>query len=542
MFFFTKAFWGLFFHDVFLPKIGFRKYAERTRPKRLTKIANGYHDLAVKLGGVMIKVGQFLSARMDVLPEEITAALSGLQDEVPPEDFADIKSLAEAELGAPLEEIFLSFDEKPMAAASLGQVHYARLKEDKNTPEFGNNVVVKIQRPNIEQIIATDLRAFHTAGRWLMKYEAIRKRVDVPSLMAEFSKILYEEIDYLSEGRNAEKFGVNFEKVDGVRVPDVVWHLTTKRVLVLENVFAIKITDYKKIEEKNIDRSLVATRLFDAYMRQIFKDGFFHADPHPGNLFVDPNGSDDGEGWQLTFIDFGMAGHIPPNAREGLRELIIGVVTKDSKRIVQSYKTLNILLPSADTELLEQAEEAAFDRFWGKSLDELKEISFEEMHEFAFEFRELVYTMPFQVPQDLIFLFRTFAILAGICTGLDPEFNFWNVLNPYAKELLAEEVAPGILSEAGAIFQSLIALPRKTENVLDRISRGGLIIKTPATERQLKRIERSLGRILYVLFFFAFLMGGIQLFLAQQIIFAYVMFGFALIALIIAMLPRRRMF
>lgn len=542
MFFFSKSFGSILLIDIILSKIGFRKYAKRTRSKRLTKIAYGYHDLAVKLGGVLIKVGQFLSARMDVLPEEITAALSGLQDKVPAEKFEDIKALAEAELGAPLDDIFLSFDEKPMAAASLGQVHYAKLKEDENTPEFGNSVVVKIQRPNIEEILATDLRAFQTVGGWLMRYKAIRKRIDVPSLMAEFSKILYQEIDYLAEGRNAELFAENFLKVDGVRVPDVVWPLTSKRVLVLENVFAIKITDYDEIDEKKIDRNEVAHRLFDAYMRQIFKDGFFHADPHPGNLFVDPNGGENGEDWQLTFIDFGMAGHIPPKTREGLREFIVGVATKDSKRIIKAYKILNMLLPHADTDLLEQAEQAAFDKFWGKSLDELKEIGFEEMHEFALEFREIIYTMPFQVPQDLIFLFRTVAILAGICTGLDPEFNFWNVLNPYAKELISEEVAPGILSEVGSIFQTLIALPRKTENVLDRIIRGGLTIKTPGTERQLGRISQTLTKILYAVIFFAFMMTGVDLYLGGQIIFANSMFAFALIAFIFAIVPRRRRF
>ena len=204
-----------------------------------------------------------------------------------------------------------------------------------------------------------------------MRYRPVRKRIDIPSLLAEFTKVLYEEIDYIAEGRNASTFAENFADVPGVRVPEVVWSHTTKRVLTLEDVFAIKITDYQEMDDAGIDRAEVANRLFDTYMRQIFEDGFFHADPHPGNLFVDTNGPDGP--WLLTFIDFGMVGHIPPNTRAGLKEFAIGMGTKDANRIINAYKTLNILLPNADLDLIIQAESAMFDRFWGKSMDEMTE-------------------------------------------------------------------------------------------------------------------------------------------------------------------------
>jgi predicted unusual protein kinase regulating ubiquinone biosynthesis (AarF/ABC1/UbiB family) len=312
-------------------------------------------------------------------------------------------------------------------------------------------------------------------------------------------------------------------------------------VLTLEDVFAIKITDYDKIARAKVDRKQVAERLFDAYMHQIFDDGFFHADPHPGNLFVDPNGDGEGSAWQLTFIDFGMVGYISPSTRAGLREFVLGLATKDSARLVKSYKMLNLLLPYADMELLEQAEAAAFDRFWGKSMDELREIGFEEMHEFAVEFREIVYTMPFQVPQDLVFLFRTVAILAGICTGLYPEFNFWDILSPYTQRLIAEEVGGSILSEIGIFFQTLIALPGKTMSVLDRINRGGLTIQMPATERRLIRLDQTLRRILYAILFLAFLNSGVQLYLHAEQAISIVLFVFAFLSLIAAIVPRMHM-
>jgi predicted unusual protein kinase regulating ubiquinone biosynthesis (AarF/ABC1/UbiB family) len=537
-FFFGRMLINLFVWEVLFPIIGLKKLAANTRSKRLSQIARNYHDLAVSLGGVLIKVGQFLSARMDVLPEEITEQLTGLQDEVPPEDFEEIRKLAEKELNNALLDQFASFEKIPLAAASLGQVHRAELKP-KDQQAFGTQVVVKIQRPDIETIIATDLSALHWAGNIVRKYRPLRKRIDISSLLADFTTVLYEEIDYIAEGHNAQTFGENFANVPGVRVPEVVWSHTTKRVLTLEDVFAIKITDYQDIDQAGVDRSQVANRLFDTYMRQIFEDGFFHADPHPGNLFVDTNGP---EGpWLLTFIDFGMVGQIPPNTRSGLKEFAIGLGTKDAKRIIEAYQILNILLPNADLELIEQAEAAMFDRFWGKSMDELRNIPFDEMHEFAREFRELVYEMPFQVPQDLIFLFRTVAILAGICTGLDPHFNLWTVMAPYTEKMIAEEAGAATwLKEAGVILQTLVALPRKTESVLDRLNRGGLVVQVPAAERQMNQINQTLRRLVYAVLFLAFLTNGVIVYLNRAGWLAYLLLGAAGLVFLIMIVPRRR--
>jgi predicted unusual protein kinase regulating ubiquinone biosynthesis (AarF/ABC1/UbiB family) len=533
--FFGRMLFSLLWWEIVLPRIGLARLSNRTRSERLTRIAQEYHRLAVRLGGVMIKVGQFLSARMDVFPAEITDELAGLQDEVPAEDPARIIALAEEQLGASLGERFASFETEPLAAASLGQVHRAALKPEE-AGAFGVQVVVKVQRPEIETIIATDLSALQWVGQIVMRYRPVRKRVNVPALLAEFTAVLFEEIDYLAEGRHAETFAENFRGVPGVRVPAVVWSHTTKRVLTLEDVMAIKINDHAAIDTAGIDRGKVAVRLFDTYMRQIFEDGFFHADPHPGNLFVDPKGTET-HPWLLTFIDFGMVGHIPPNTRAGLREFLIGLGTKDSTRIVNAYKMLQILLPGADVGLLEQAEAAMFDRFWGKSMDELRNISFEEMHDFTIQFRELVYEMPFQVPKDLIFLFRSVAILAGICTGLDPDFNFWTVMAPYTGKMVREEVGASTwLKEAGLILQSVIALPRKAERVLNRLERGGLVVQTPGPERQLQRINQTLRRLVLSVFFLAFLTNGVQL-AGQNALFSYILLAGAGITLLLALLP-----
>jgi predicted unusual protein kinase regulating ubiquinone biosynthesis (AarF/ABC1/UbiB family) len=254
-------------------------------------------------------------------------------------------------------------------------------------------------------------------------------------------------------------------------------------------------------------------------MQQIFEDGFFHADPHPGNLFVTPVAEPDADGkrdlasksWKLTFIDFGMVGRMPDNLRAGLREMVIAVGTRDAACLVQSYKTLGVLLPSADMKLIEMASSQLFDRFWGKSMSELRQIDHAEMMKFSLQFRELMFNMPFQLPQNLLVLGRTVAILSGMCTGLNPDFNLWDSLAPYATKLVAEEGISGWqtwLAEAGKIFQILIGLPGRADRVLSTIERGELTVQTPVLDRQVMYLEGSLNRLSGGLLFMALLIAG----------------------------------
>lgn len=549
VFFFAQVIIGLIVWDIVLPRLGLRGWSRRTRDARLRRLAVRYRALAIQLGGVLIKVGQFLSARLDVLPEVITTELAGLQDEVPAESFADIRRLAEAELGAPLTERFAAFDETPLAAASLGQVHRARLKPGPDGVE-PPAVVVKIQRPTVESLIATDLAALKTVGNWLKRYPPIRRRADVPALLSEFSRILYEEIDYLAEGRNAETFAANFKDDPGVRVPGVFWTHTTRRVLTLEDVYAIKITDYAAITAAGIDRGAVADRLFQTYLKQIFEQAFFHADPHPGNLFVErveasitPLASGETSeagrsdpGWRLIFVDFGMIGRVPPNLRAGMREMVIGVGTQDAARLVKGSQMMGILLPQTDLERLEQVEAQLFERFWGKTMSELRQINMTEMREFTREFRDVLYEMPFQVPEDLILLGRTLAILSGMCTGLSPQFNLWTGLAPFAEKLIAgETTGAGLefwLAEAGNWLRTVVALPGKLEAVLSRLERGQVQASVPHLSRQVNTLERSMRRLLGAVIFAAFLFGGAQFYMARQDAVGAVLLGAAAVALV----------
>jgi len=287
-FFFARVIGGIILWELILPRIGFRGRSQDTRSERMRKMAVGFRAMAIEMGGVMIKLGQFLSTRADVLPYEITSELTDLQDEVPAEPFESIRQIVEREYGTTIPEKFRQFAKQPLAAASLGQAHRAILHEEDAQKIGFENVVVKVQRPDIDQIIETDLAALKRVAGWVQKYRPISRRADIPALFREFAKTLYEEIDYQAEAQNAEAFAENFCERPGVCVPRIVWSHCTGRILVLEDVSAIKITDYDDITAAGIDRGEVAQRLIETYLQQIFVDGFFHADPHPGNLFVCP--------------------------------------------------------------------------------------------------------------------------------------------------------------------------------------------------------------------------------------------------------------
>ncbi len=541
--FFARALLGLFFWEVILPRLGLRFLSNRTRDRRLVHLARRYRTLAVSMGGVLIKVGQFLSARVDILPDIFTRELENLQDEVPPEDFAAVREVAEREFGRPLEAVFPEFDPHPLAAASIGQAHYAWIAvppgesagadslegaaasgeaappQRESVPPSRVRVVVKIQRPNIEELVATDLSALERVGGWLMWYGPIRQRANIPALLDDFSHSLHEEMDYLQEGKYAEQFAADFAEEPRLLIPKVYWEYTTRRVITLEDVGGIKITDFEAIEAANVSRRAVADLLFESYLRQVFLHHFFHADPHPGNLFVVPleeNGAA-GRAFRLAFVDFGMMGHVPPEQREGLRQMAIAITTRDAARAVRAYQMLGFLLPNADLELIEQAGVQIFERFWGKSTQELRQIDFREVREFISEFRALLYTLPFQLPENMILLGRAASILSGMCTALNPEFNPWWSLIPFTQLLIEEERKSGwegLKQELRSFEQELVRLPGRLDALLRQVEEGKLRTRNPELTRQVARLERSAARLTAAIVFAAALLGGIQLYLA----------------------------
>jgi predicted unusual protein kinase regulating ubiquinone biosynthesis (AarF/ABC1/UbiB family) len=542
LWFFGWTILGVITWDLILPHLGLRRLSRSTRTSRMKTVAQNFRKLAIEMGGVMIKVGQFLSSRLDVLPREITDELAGLQDEVAPEPFDPILALIEAEFGVPLEQKFSDFDHTPLASASIGQVYCAQLCTTQADGTPCPSVVVKVQRPHIEEIVDVDLSALKIVGGWLQKYPPISKRANVPQLMEEFSRSLYEEIDYLHEGKNAETFAENFKDDPKVRVPQVIWSHTTKRVLTLEDVGGIKITDYAAIEAAGINRAEVANRLLDTYLKQVFEDGFFHADPHPGNLFVQaPAEGESPNDWKLTFVDFGMTGTLPEKTFNGLREVLISVGTQDAHRLVQSYEMLDVLLPGADVETLERASQRVFERLWGKSTTQMMKMHPEDAQEFVDEFGDLMYEMPFQIPEHLILLGRCVSILSGMCSGLNPDFNVWESLAPYASSLMEAEGGgkwDTLLDEIGKMAQTLLALPAKTNALLGRMEQGRFEVRTPTLTREVERLGSSQRKTAGAVVFAAFLLSGVQLYVAGDVIPAAGFGGAAVIALLLVLFGR----
>ncbi len=507
--------------ELFLPRLGLASFSARNRSARLQRIAQHFHALAIDLGGLMIKVGQFMSSRLDVLPPEITKELEGLQDEVPPVPFPAIRELAEAELGVPLERAYSFVDPAPLAAASLGQAHRATLS-DADAEDTGlTDVVVKIQRPGIDQVVAVDLRALRRVAGWLSRIRLVSDRVDMPALVEEFAEVSLEEIDYLHEAANAERFAQEFGDDRRVGVPEVVWERTTRRVLTLEDVTAIKINDVEALRAAGIDPSEVATEFAAVMFDQLFADGFFHADPHPGNIFVTPLPGGEGGGadaesqrWKLTFIDFGMMGEVPEGLRRGLRRVLIAAASRDGKGMVDGMREVGVLLPSADTVDLERAMTKLFARFGGMGFAELQEVDPREFRAFALEFGDVVRSLPFQLPENFLLIVRAMSLTSGMCSSLDPKFNIWDAIEPYANRLIREEsgnVVQAFAKQAVSVAGTVARLPQRLDELTTRIEEGRVSTQNPRLERRVASLERTGRRIISAVLFAALFIGGILL-------------------------------
>jgi len=499
-------------YEILLPTIGLRRVAERTRPARMRRFARRFRVLAVDLGGLMIKLGQFMSSRLDVLPPEITKELEGLQDEVPAVPFASIRALAEEELGVPLDQVFASIDETPIAAASLGQVYRATLTP-RDASEVGfAGAVVKVQRPGIGEIVEVDLAALRKVGGWLSRVRLVSKRVDAPAVIEEFAQTSLEEIDYLHEGANSERFAENFAKNDKVRVPAVAWERTTRRVLTLEDVTAIKITDVAALRAVGIDPSAVASAFAEVMFDQLFLHGFFHADPHPGNLFVTPAAPEhEGEPWTLTFVDFGMMGEVPDGLRGTLRGLVIAAASRDGKGMVKAMQEVGVLLPSADTVELERVMTTLFARFGGMGFAELRELDPRQFQDFAVEFSDVVLSLPFQLPENFLLIIRAVSLTSGVSSALFPAYNLWDSVEPYAQQLLRDEggnvladLGRQALDNAGVLWR----MPSRLDAVLTRIEDGTFPVTAPRLERKMARLERTGRRLVSTCLFSALLIAG----------------------------------
>ena len=543
-------FGGLIAHlvwwDLIVGRI-FKKRIRESRPARFRRIARRFRGLAVEMGGVMIKLGQFLSARVDVLPPEITEELAGLQDEVPPVPWEEVYAVLAEELGD-VSAHFTHFEHVPLAAASLGQAHRARLATAAGETAQTESVVVKVQRPNIENIVSTDLSALRVVARWAMRYRPIRRRADVPALMDEFATTMWEELDYVSEAANAERFAEMFADRPQVRIPAVYRQHSTRRVLVLEDVSGIKVTDVAGLAEAGIDQQQVALNLLDAYFFQIFMMGFFHADPHPGNLFVRPvrrgfmSWDGDGRPFQIAFVDFGMVGRIQDLTGDNLRQMLVSITQRDARGLTEAYDRLGFLLPGSDLDRIAEAQEAVLDHLWGRNLLELSQPDPEEMQELTREFRDVLYEFPFQVPQDFIFLGRALGMLSGLASQLNPEINPWQLIEQYGQQIISSRQALDFsLATIAEWLRVIYSVPGRFDRVLTEAERGRLRVQNVPDKtllRRLDRLERKISQPNWSLFSAALIVSGAFFYVNDEVVLAWLSWGMGVVFLLLALLRR----
>lgn len=531
--FFARAFLHAFFWDFLLSAPLLRRLRPPPIP-RWCRIAARYRTLAVEMGGVLIKLGQFLSSRVDLLPVEVTRELAGLQDEVPPAAVAAIVAQIEEDFGCSVDELFPELDPQPLGAASLAQVHRARLPT-------GEAVVVKALRPGIEVVVETDLTAFCQALSWLRIWRQLRRRVDLERVARELTATTRRELDMRLEGKNAERFAGDFARQPGIGFPAVLWPYTARRTLTMEDVAFIKIGDHAALEAAGIRRQEVARAVYRAYMRQVFLHNFVHADPHPGNLFVRPleeepapapaGGLSHGEEqpradrpFRLYFVDFGMMAEIPERLREALRAYAISLGRRDAAGVVAAYAEAGVLLPGADLERLTEIHQEIFERFWGVGLGQLRDLALAEAPGLIREYRDLLYQAPFQFPVDLLFVLRAMGLLSGLATSLDPDFDPWAETIPFAEELARSEVGRGAwpgLEELMATARQLWDLPRRLDAALHRAESGEVSVEvrfSREARRELQGIEAGIQRLSWAVAGAALLISGSGLYAleAQQ--------------------------
>jgi predicted unusual protein kinase regulating ubiquinone biosynthesis (AarF/ABC1/UbiB family) len=428
--------------------------------------ANLIREKALEMKGVMIKVGQFLSSRIDLLPDEYIEELAQLQDKVPPHPYHEIREQLSQALGKPPEEIFSSFDETPIAAASLGQVHKAVLRT-------GEAVAIKVQYPGIEKIIETDIRMFAVVVRIMQGRQG---KVNLKRIHEEFSRIIRSELDYLQEGRSADTFRMHFSGDSRIVIPAVLWEYTRKKVLTLEYVSGIKITECRAVRDAGIDCRETVNLLAETYAKMIFTHGFFHGDPHPGNIFVS-------QGPVLIFVDFGMVQEISEPVRRALRKFAQAIVSRDTPGILESIKRMGFIVEGADHDALMQATQYLFDKYRDVRPQDLKRIT---INDISTDIENVMAAFEFvQMPNNFILLGRTIGMLNGIAYMLNPEANMIEIATPYIKQFLSgDEQTKVFIDTAREKITDMLNLPSHLNELIMKANRGELSFKLSKTEIQ----------------------------------------------------------
>ncbi|WJX40742.1 Protein ACTIVITY OF BC1 COMPLEX KINASE 8, chloroplastic [Trifolium repens] len=522
----TLEIWGFVVTFIFKAWLDNQKFSykggmtEEKKKLRRQTLAKWLKESILRLGPTFIKIGQQFSTRVDILPQEYVDQLSELQDQVPPFPSETALAIVEEELGASVGDIFDQFDYEPIAAASLGQVHRARLK--------GQEVVIKVQRPGLKDLFDIDLKNLRVIAEYLQKIDpkSDGAKRDWVAIYDECASVLYQEIDYTKEAANAELFASNFKNMSYVKVPTIYWDYTTPQILTMEYVPGIKINKIQALDQLGVDRKRLGRYAVESFLEQILSHGFFHADPHPGNIAVD-----DVNGGRLIFYDFGMMGSISPNIREGLLETFYGVYEKDPDKVLQSMIQMGVLVPTGDMTAVRRTaqfflnsfeerlaaqrrekEEATGELGFKKPLSKEEKLMKKKQRLAAIgeDLLSISSDQPFRFPATFTFVVRAFSVLDGIGKGLDPRFDITEIAKPYALELLrfreagVEVVLKDFTKRWDRQSQAFYNLFRQADRVdrlasiIQRLEQGDLKlrVRTLESERAFQRVatvQKTIG-------------------------------------------------
>jgi ubiquinone biosynthesis protein len=452
-------------------------------------------EMLDELGPTFVKFGQLLSTRPDVVPPDIIVELQKLQDDVTPFPMEDVERVVREELGLGIGQAFLSFDEQPIAAASIGQVHRATLPNDED-------VVVKVQRPSAPRQIESDLKLMASVARLVRERVRQLDFVDTGELVDEFGRSIRQELDYQQEARNAEAFRRNFAGNEQVAVPRVWWRYTTNRLLTLERLEGTHVRDLDLASWDDAERRDLAYRLTDAWMTMIFRHAFFHGDPHPANILH----LDDG---RLGLVDFGLAGRLTDADMSRLTRLFVDAATENVSALPRRLADLGVRYPREREDELRSRLEELYYRYYGARLSDIDPI------EAIREGLDLIYTMNLRLPTRFVILDKALATLGSVAVEVYPDFNVFEVAKPYARRLVAERLSPRRLAlrtrrEAEELGEIALDMPRQMHAVLGELADGELLVKisNPGVDDLAHHIDVSVNRIAVALVILGGLVGS----------------------------------
>ena len=448
-----------------------------------------------ELGPTFIKLGQILSTRPDLIPLGLCKEFEKLQDEVPAFEYGKVEDQIRNELGSGIDELFDNFSREPLGAASLAQVHTGELKT-------GENVVVKVQRPDIERVITSDLEILHALANLAEKHIQESKPYSPVEVIVEFRKTVLREIDFSVEANNIERFRKHFEKDDTVYIPKVFHSLSTKKVLTMERIDGVKISNLEGIEKFGLDKRQIAINGVNAVLKQIFVDGFFHADPHPGNIFVL-------EGNRIAFLDFGQVGRIHEKTKLQIANILTGIIDQDIPEIVEAFTAIGIVDAGVDIKKLELDAMDLMDRYYGIPLKELK------MRQFLSNVIDVVSENRIKMPPDLFLLLKALGTIEGVGRKLDPDFNMAIEIKPFVEKLIRDKYSPKLIARdirklASAIAGLTKSFPKDFAEILEKIKSGTLRIEFEhkGLEDLISQMDKVSNRIAFSLIIAALVVGS----------------------------------